>query len=379
MLKGKGAAYVYKDVLSHHQLRPDHPMQPVRLQYTYELLEAYNAFQDEGSRLVEPRQATEEEVLSFHTPEYLAAVKSFSRGTHLVEPSRFNLSQQGDNPIYSGMYEAALWSTGASVCAAELLLEGKVEVAFNASGGLHHAMAGSASGFCIFNDPVVAINRFLEEGLKVAYIDIDAHHGDGVQEAFYESDQVLTISLHESGQFLFPGTGFVEESGTGRGRGYSINLPFYPYTGDEVYLWGLEEVVPSLVQRFQPDVLVSQLGIDTYHADPITHMALTTRGYIRAVQLLKSLGYPWLALGGGGYDLWAVARCWTLAYGVMAGREWPDEIPSNYLERYSVTRLRDSQEPPEVVAMRERAHRYAEESVSALHRQVFPLHGLSGA
>ena len=166
------------------------------------------------------------------------------------------------------MYEASTWSTGASLTAAEMLAEGRVEAAFNCSGGLHHAMPNRASGFCVFNDPVIAIKYLLERGLRVAYVDIDAHHGDGVQHAFYDSDRALTISLHQSGDYLFPGTGFVDEMGAGRGLGYSVNLPLYPYTNDEIYLWALNSVVVPLVKAFNPDVLATQLGMDPTSATP---------------------------------------------------------------------------------------------------------------
>jgi acetoin utilization protein AcuC len=207
------------------------------------------------------------------------------------------------------MYEAAAWSTGASMRAVETLLSGDADVAVNFSGGLHHAMPGYASGFCIFNDPVIAIKALTQRGFKVAYVDIDCHHGDGVQHAFYDTDQVLTISIHESGRFLFPGTGFPEELGTGK---------------------ALREVVPPLVSHFRPDILVTQLGIDTHYRDPLTHLALTVQGFGLAVEELGKLSPgKWLALGGGGYDISAVTRGWTIAYGRMLGREWPEQVPAS--------------------------------------------------
>jgi len=370
------AAYIYDDSLSRHVLREDHVMRPSRLRYTYELLEAYGAFRLPHSRLVSPRLASEEEVLTFHNPDYVAAVRSFSRGETPVNPMTYNFSNWGDNPIFPGMWEASLLSVGASLVAADLVARGEVGVAFNASGGLHHAAAGYASGFCVFNDPVIAIKHLLAQGLKVAYVDIDAHHGDGVQEAFYDSDAVLTISLHESGRYLFPGTGEVSEMGTGPGRGYAVNLPLAPYTDDDTYLWAFQEVVPPLIERFHPDILVSQLGVDTHYLDPITHMSLTTSGYTRVVEAVSRLCPRWLALGGGGYDMGAVARCWTLAYGVMAGQEWPDEVPPAYRESYGLAYLRDREGPQLTEAARHQARRFAEVTVASLHRQVFPLHGL---
>ena len=371
------AVFVYDDALSHHVLREGHVMIPTRLRYTYELVQAYDAFALANASLVQPRHATQEELLSSHTPAYVEAVHAFSRGERLEEVHRFNFSQEGDNPTYPGMYEAATLSTGGSLVAAQLLLDGAAEVAFNSAGGLHHAMAGRASGFCVFNDPVVAIRHLVERGLKVAYVDIDAHHGDGVQNAFYDSDAVLTVSLHEAGTFLFPGTGFAEELGQGRGRGYAVNVPLSPYTEDDTYLWAFRQVVPPLLEAFGPDVLATQLGMDTHFNDPITHLCLTVQGHAQVVRELGALSPGrWLAFGGGGYDMSAVARGWAMDYGVMLERDWPDEIPASYLEQYGLQQLRDSQGPEVTASRRAEARRYAEETVRQVQRQVFPLHGV---
>jgi acetoin utilization protein AcuC len=276
------------------------------------------------------------------------------------------------------MHEAALLSTGASLAGAELLMNGTAGVVFSPSGGLHHAMPGRASGFCIYNDPVIAIKAMVARGLKVAYVDIDVHHGDGVQHAFYDTDQVLTISLHESGRFLFPGSGFVEEIGTGRGRGYSVNVPLAPLTDDEIYGWAFLEVVPPLFQAFKPDILVTQLGIDTNHSDPLAHLGLTSTGYESVLRTFaqQSGSTGWLALGGGGYDLSAVARCWTLAYGIMAGCDWPDTIPDELQEHLGTSHLRDRQTPSKQPDALEMARNFARDSVRQVQDLIFPYHNL---
>ena len=370
------AAFVYGDALSQHVLRPDHPMKPVRLRYTYELLQSYGAFDGSASALVPPRPANDVEIKSVHLAEYIGAVQSLSQGVSTHNAARFNFSLGGDNPVFPGMYDAAALSTGASLVAADMVANKKVEVAFNISGGLHHAAPDHASGFCVFNDPAIAIKYLLSQGLRVAYVDIDAHHGDGVQEVFWSDDRALTISIHESGKFRFPGTGFVTEIGSGQGKGYSVNLPLYPYTGDEIYLWAFREVVPPLLRAFAPDVLVTQLGIDTYHRDPLTHLQLTTMGYVEAVTELSRTGSPWLALGGGGYDLSAVARCWCLAYGVMLGVEWPDQIPAAFERQYGLTLLRDTETPDTTPDVHRQAREFAEETVAAIKGEIFPIHGL---
>ena len=369
-------AFLYDDALTRHELRQDHPMRPVRLRHTYELLQAYGAFDGDNSSLIPPRPASEEELRWLHGSEYISAVRAFGSGLSGYDPMQFNFSGQGDNPIYEGMYDAAALSTGASLAAAELVANKQVDVAFSISGGLHHAAANRASGFCVFNDPALAIKFFRRRGLRVAYVDIDAHHGDGVQEAFFDDDQVLTISVHESGQYLFPGTGFVDEVGVGEGSGFSVNLPLYPYTDDDIYLEAFYEVAPPLLRAFAPDVLVTQLGIDTYHSDPLTHLQITTRGYIEAVKELSRLETPWLALGGGGYDVMAVARSWTLAYGVMLDLEWPDRIPQGFAQQYGLSRLRDSATPEVPADVRQDARRFAQESVAEVKQRVFPIHGL---
>ena len=371
-----GAAFVYSDRLSRHVLREGHPMRPVRLRYTYELLEALGAFQPPDSSLVEPRPASEEYVLTCHTRDYVDATRSLSAGLSTGDPSRYGFSAAGDNPIYNGMYDAALLSTGASLVAAEIAQSGEVRAAFNISGGLHHAMPSNASGFCIFNDPAIAIKAMVDRGLRVAYVDIDAHHGDGVQHMFYDTDSVLTISLHESGRYLFPGTGFVEEKGVGSGEGYSVNLPLAPYTSDDVYLWAFQQVVTPLLELFKPDALVTQLGVDTYYSDPLTHLALTSRGFVSVVESLAQAakGIPWIALGGGGYDLSAVARCWTLAYGVMSGQELPDDVPESERGRLGKDRVSDVEAPPLTRDAVQATRQFAEASVRMVEEIIFPYH-----
>ena len=371
------AAFIYDERMSAHVLSDAHPMKPVRLGYVRSLLESYGAFGAPNSSVEKPREATKAELAWFHDPEYVDGVEAIGEGRADADPARFNFGP-GDNPAYPGVYSAALLSTGASLSAAEALIEGRADAAFNISGGLHHAMPNHAYGFCVFNDPAIAIHRFLREGMKVAYVDIDCHHGDGVQHAFYHSDAVLTISVHESGAFLFPGTGFVQETGAGAGRGYSVNVPLYPYTSDDVYLWALERTAIPLIRSFAPDVLVTQLGIDSHYKDPITHLALSVQGFARAVRALAAVApAKWLALGGGGYDLQAVARAWAAAYGIMSGQTLPDEIPEPYRRLHGVATLND---PPEDLLAVERyaadARTFAEASVQSVQRLIFPTHGI---
>lgn len=370
------AAFVYDEQLSRHILRLDHPMRPLRLKIAYELLAAYGTFARPDALLQEPRPATVAEIETIHTPEYVAAVESLSRGERTVNASRYNFNDEGDNPPFPGMYEAAVLSTGASLTAMDLVLDGRVPIAFNISGGLHHALPGQASGFCIFNDPAIIIAHMTKRGLRVAYLDIDAHHADGVQAAFYDTDQVLTISTHEAGRWLFPGTGDVEEVGTGAGRGYSVNLPLGPFTDDASYLWAFDRVVPPLVERFRPDVLVTQLGVDAHDGDPLSHLKLTTRSYGHVLGWARGLGVRWVALGGGGYNLGAVARVWALEYAMMLGIDLPDAIPQPFEQQYGVGALRDPVRPGTPEHYREFVQQYVAAVVAAIRKEIFPYHGL---
>ena len=372
------AAFVYSEALTRNILREDHVLRPMRLRLVYELLQALGVLDDPAVTVIEPRLATPVEIGAFHTQDYIEAVASFSRGDELERQYRYGFSDWGDNPISDGMYEAAALAVGASLAAADALMDGEAEVVFNAGGGYHHAGPDAASGFCIFNDAVLAIQRILaRDGVeRVAYVDVDAHHGDGVQNAFAASERVLTISIHESGRYLFPGTGGVDEMGAGKGEGYAVNVPLAPNTGDAVYLEAFNGSVLPLVQAFRPDVLVTQLGIDSHRDDPLTHLALTSAGHAAVVEAFRSVSPGrWLALGGGGYDMSAVARCWALDFAVMAGLEGqlPDEIPASYREHYGLTRLRDR--PGEPGGSSEEAAA-AREVVNQVRERFFPRFGI---
>ncbi len=369
------AAFVYDDALSRHVYRPDHPLKPIRYRYTYELLEAYGVFGLSNTELVPPGEATDDDLRLVHDPEYIEAVKSLSRGERRYNPARYNFSEWGDNPVFPGMYEASKLVVGASLKAMELVVEGSFPIAFNIAGGLHHAMPDRASGFCIFNDPAVVIAHLVNRGYRVAYVDIDAHHGDGVQYIFYGTDRVLTISIHESGRFLFPGTGDVQEVGMGKGRGYSVNIPLAPYTDDEVWLWAFDQVVPPLIEAFRPDVVVAQLGVDAHRDDPLTHLALTTYGFIEAVRRIIRFSPRLVALGGGGYNLSVVPRAWTLAYAEFAGIELPDDVPAQFHGLVG-RRLRDPLPNPLPEKLGADIRAFARASVELVKQLIFPIHGL---
>jgi acetoin utilization protein AcuC len=342
-------AFIYTDSYLDYDYGPSHPLRIIRLKLTYELIKNYGLLDLPSVQFIPTIKTEEQNLTLFHSRDYLDVLKQANDG-HLPGNAYSYGLGPGDNPIFPGFYDWSLWVAGATLQAVDFVADGKGGVAFNIAGGLHHALKSKASGFCYINDPVIGILRLLDRGKRVAYIDIDAHHGDGVQKAFYETDQVLTISLHESGYTLFPGTGHEYEIGKGKGEGYSINLPFPPYTDDDLYLWAFEEVIPEVILAFSPDIVVTQLGVDTFFNDPLTNLHLSIRGYEKVLRRIKDLAPKWVALGGGGYNISNVVRAWTLAWAIMNEVELKEELPESFLKKtdeigIGETELRGGQKP----------------------------------
>jgi acetoin utilization protein AcuC len=365
---------------------PRHPLRPARFVLTRSLVNHYGLL--DGERVVETlaRDATDEELSLVHGEAYVDAVR---RAGHAERGSWWQFGfGPGDNPPFPNMHEAATRVVGGSLVGAEAVLSGRAEHAFNPSGGLHHALPERASGFCVYDDPAVAIAWLLANGAeRVAYVDVDVHHGDGPQAIFWNDPRVLTISLHQSGDTLFPGTGFVDELGGDAARGTKVNVPLPPLTDDQGWLSAFHAVVPPLVAGWQPDVLVTQLGCDTHHSDPLANLLLTTAAYREAAVTLHRLAHDaaggrWLATGGGGYQWARVApRAWTIYFAAMAGAEVPDELPEPWRreasaaagesvpERLSEPGVPTSPGVGEAVTA----------AVDEVKREVFPLRGLSTA
>ncbi|HII05960.1 MAG TPA: acetoin utilization protein AcuC [Methanotrichaceae archaeon] len=324
--------YLYcSDRFSGYDFGPHHPLRPIRLTLTYGLMEDYGLLDGDDVRVVEPPLASEEDLLSVHTPEYLEAVRS-------ERPNPLFGLGIGDNPVFSGIYDASRLVAGGSIDAAKRIVEENCS-AFNFAGGLHHAMPARASGFCVFNDPALAIRVLRRRFDRILYVDIDAHHGDGVQEIFYQDPNVLTISIHESGNYLFPGTGFIDELGEGPGLGYSVNVPMPPNSGDMAYELAFEEIVPPLFEMFRPEAVVAQLGADAHYADPLTDLKMTLSGYERLVSRIKELADLHaegriLALGGGGYNLKVVPLAWAVALQIMKGQPVLEYLPPFWAELF---------------------------------------------
>lgn len=374
------AALVYADELSQHVLSPNHPMKPVRLRYMHELMRAVGLLDSPALLQAEPRAASREEILRSHDTDYVDIVRVIGSGGIAPNMYEFGIGP-GDNPPREGMYDSTALVVGSTLIATEIVRNGAAPVAFSPAGGVHHhAMRNRAAGFGVFNDAAIAIQGLIDEGLRVAYVDIDCHHGDGVQAAFYDTDRALTISLHESGQWLFPGSGFVSETGKGNGEGFSVNVPLPPYTQDDLWLRAFDEVVPPLVRAYSPDLLFIQLGIDTHFRDPLTHLQITTQGFTEAVRRLLALGSEFggvVAVGGGGYDMGAVARAWTMALAEMIGFELPEWVPASFDAVSGLDSFADVPGPaplPEDVAGEVEQH--AERTIEAVKSAVFGGFGL---
>jgi acetoin utilization protein AcuC len=367
-------AFIYDDAYLDFDYGPTHPLKVVRLKLTYELIHDYGLLDLPSVDLLSPAKARDEELALFHSQDYLKLLKQAGEG-RLRESYEHGIGP-GDNPVFQGLYDWSLLVAGATLQACDFVSEGRGGVAFNIAGGLHHALPARASGFCYVNDPVIGILRLIAKGNRVAYIDIDAHHGDGVQAAFYETNRVLTISLHESGRTLYPGSGFEDEIGAGEGEGYSVNVPFLPFTDDEIYLWAFNEIVPPLIERFRPDVIVTQLGADALYSDPLSKLNLSISGYERILRRMKTLSRRWVALGGGGYDISNVARAWTLAWAVMNGLNLEDRLPENFIGKAARLGIQEKELRPGTklppYCQIEYVRKDAERVVDTLKKTVFP-------
>jgi len=374
---------VYDEAFLGYDFGGGHALREVRVQLARDLIRAYGLAGDEEE--LGPEPASYKAIRSVHTQDYVDVVRRLS-----ADPKGVSYEHglgTADNPVFKGMYEASALQAGATVLACEEVASGRRPRAFSVGGGFHHAMPDKASGFCILNDLAIGMRHLLDErGFKrILYVDIDAHHGDGVQWIFYEDPRVFTISLHEDGHYLFPGSGFTDEIGRGAGQGFAANVPLPPYTRDVSYLYAFQEVVPPLARAFKPEVIVSQLGADAHYLDPLTHLMLTSETYDAVGRILDELSRElcdgrWIAVGGGGYDVTAVPRVWTLLFARMAGVRVEDALPVEWLKECmhmadavpAEKSLRDHTEADE------EAHvpRAAKRTVDELRRNLFPLHGI---
>ncbi|MCC5032015.1 acetoin utilization protein AcuC [Streptomyces sp. WAC 00631] len=384
------AQLMWDEAVTRYDFGPDHPMDPVRLALTMRLVEAFGL--DRELRVTSARSAGESTLRLVHRADYVDAVRRASADPASADGS-YGLGTE-DDPAFSGMHEASALIAGQSVGAAEAVWRGDVRHAVNFSGGLHHAMPGAAAGFCIYNDAALAIARLLELGAeRVAYVDVDVHHGDGVQAAFWNDPRVLTISLHEHPRTLFPQTGWPEETGGEGAEGSAVNVALPAGTTDEGWLRAFHAVVPEMLSVFRPQVLVTQHGADTHFEDPLAHLAVSLDAQ-RAVQAAchdlahKHAEGRWIALGGGGYAVAEVVpRSWTHLVAIAAGRpidpkaetpeDWRQEVYAK-TRQLAPRRMTDGREPwwrDFEDGGYDPADRL-DQAVLATRRAVFPAHGL---
>ncbi|WJQ13480.1 acetoin utilization protein AcuC [Geobacillus stearothermophilus] len=336
----RNCAFVYSEQFLQYKFHDDHPFNQLRVKMTYDLLCTLGALEDR--QIVAPRMATDDELALIHDRSYIEAVKAAGRG-ELSEAAAQNYGLgTEDTPIFPNMHEASALLVGSTLTAVDAVLSGAAEHALNLGGGLHHGFRGKASGFCVYNDSAVAIQYIREKyGLRVLYVDTDAHHGDGVQWAFYDDPNVCTFSIHETGRYLFPGTGNVNERGLGAGYGYSFNIPVDAFTEDESWIAAYTTALREIADFFRPDVIVTQNGVDAHYYDPLTHLSVTMKTYRAIPKLAHEIAHQycggrWIAVGGGGYDIWRVVpRAWALLWLEMTGRaDVSGPLPDEWRQRW---------------------------------------------
>jgi acetoin utilization protein AcuC len=376
-------AYPYSDSLLGYEFKTEHPLRPDRLKLTYLLSKLVGLL--DNVDVIEPIPATRAEIEMFHSSEFVDAVIRVGE-TLGIEP-QYGLGIP-DNPVFPGIYDAAARYAGATLQGMKAILDGASN-AFCISGGLHHAHKSEASGFCIFNDIVLAIKLLLKKKqCKVLYFDFDAHHGDGVQNAFYRSKNVLTISIHQTGKTLFPGSGFVYEAGGGEGMGYSVNVPLVPGASSTELIRIFDEIVVPLFETFNPDLLVTQLGVDAHFLDPLANLAYTTHGYETVVKELRDMSNDicdigWLALGGGGYHPVNVARLWTLFLSIILDEKLPSKLPEDFTQicidmgysKFPET-FRDKDQVVQLYFTPDQIGLDLDRTLRKIKETIFPYHGL---
>ena len=383
----------WDEQLTEYDFGPGHPLAPVRVELTMELARALGVLTAAQVSVAAPSPATDAELELVHNADYIAVVRR-AGGPAGPDPSvlRFGLGTQ-DDPVFPGMHDASALVAGATLAAARAMWSGSAQHAANIAGGLHHAMAGHASGFCVYNDPAIAIAWLLKQGAeRIGYVDIDVHHGDGVQAAFYNDPRVLTISLHEHPAYLFPGTGRPSESGGPDAEGSAVNVALPPGTRDAGWLRAFHAVVPPLLRSFRPQLLVSQHGCDTHWLDPLANLQLTIDAQRAAHAAIHRLAHEitdgrWLLTGGGGYELvQVVPRTWTHLLAEAAGEPIDPAAQTPGAWREYVER-RTGREAPEQMTEGSPAEYVPFESgfdpgdpvdqaILATQRAIFPSHGM---
>lgn len=331
---GTRFGFIYHDDYLKYDFGKGHPLSAIRIQMHKELLELNSFFENENVVLIEPSNCSDEDLQTVHSKDYINFIK------------RLSVSGEGsvdgkDTPAFKGMYDVTKTSVGGTLTAVDEIMKGNLNHAWNPGGGFHHAKTSSGGGFCIFNDIAIAIKRLLGKYnvKRIMYIDIDAHHGNGIQDIFYDDSRVCKISLHESGQTLYPYSGFEEEIGRRDGKGYNINIPLPMGTFDEAYIQVFSEVLPLVAEFYSPEFIILAAGADAHYLDPLSHLQLTSSTYLRVADIVHELSHKHCKgrcamLGAGGYSLDATPRMWSLMVSRFSGIELSDEIPAEWRNKF---------------------------------------------
>ncbi|WP_377888143.1 acetoin utilization protein AcuC [Alkalihalobacillus sp. R86527] len=331
--------FVYSSDYLNYKFSDNHPFNHIRVQLTHDLLKELSVLSED--EIISPRIASDDEIALIHDPAYIKAVKDAGKGTLASSvASNYGLGTE-DTPIFSNMHEASALLVGGTLTAVDAVMTGKAKHALNIGGGLHHGFRGKASGFCIYNDSSIAIEYMKQKyDARVLYVDTDAHHGDGVQWAFYDDPNVCTLSIHETGRYLFPGTGNINEKGHGKGYGFSFNVPIDAFTEDESFQEVYETSFRKVIEFFKPDIILTQNGADAHYYDPLTHLSVSMNSFEFIPKLAHELAHEycdgkWVAVGGGGYDVWRVVpRAWSRIWLEMKNKIATGALPGKWIERW---------------------------------------------
>ncbi len=370
------AAFIFSDTLAKFEYGDDHPFKPLRARNTMELCNRHGLLYSVGVIRPEPAPAARGDLELFHNPQYLDLLKRAGEGDHDLALLAAGIGSP-DCPVLKGLYAFNELAVGATLLGVDLVMNGSAQRAFNLVGGFHHAGVSHAEGFCYMNDVGIAIAKLIEGGHRVAFVDIDAHHCNGVQDRFYDDDRVLTVSLHQLSDGFYPETGRSTEIGVKDGLGYTVNVPLAPNTDDEIYVRAFEQVVPPLIEAYKPDIVIAEIGADTLISDPLTNLRLTSNGYEAVIKRLCEIAPRLVAVGGGGYDVFRTANSWTLAFAAMCELEPEDDFAGLVGGRMYGSEFGGLRDPQ--IATRGEAKVLAQEAADAavrhIHDHVFGVLG----
>ena len=375
----KNAVFIYSSEFEKYSYPPEHPFNTIRAKRVREIIYSMGMLSGSRRSEVAPKPAERIVLKKFHTARYLHSLKTAAAGHLDAEALQMGIGSQ-DCPVFKGVYEYSVLAAGGTLTAAKMILSGDADIAFNPSGGYHHAGPELAAGFCYINDVALACIVLAEQKKRVLYLDVDVHNGDGVANEFYDRADVLTISLHQNPKTLFPGTGFENEIGTGEGEGYCVNVPLPVGTYDQAYMKVFKAIVLPLTRAYNPDVIVFELGADALAGDPLANLCLTNNVYAEIINHLMSFDKPIVATGGGGYNVDNTVRAWALAWSIFCGADRGEDMSHAmggvFLESTEwQAGLRDR-----ALAVTEQQRNAVELTIETVIRKikksVFPIHGL---